>query len=582
MSNIHTALPSLLDGDEFKSSDAQGMGDGMRTLLGNALSGILGAQTAIPMLNPFTVLASGGMTIAVGGSGGQALYLDSVNGPRYVDNAPAQTFTIAASDATFARNDLLCASYSTPQPITSSGTRKNEATDGTIATVAANTQSESVTYQLVQGTPATTHVDPAVPTGFIAIARIVVGASVSSIIQGNITIIPQTMQALILSTITATGYVDRTTNQSVAGNKVFTGITTVGGIQFNQTDTAFSGVAGIRLNSAGSILINPSGTGHTVNLGYDDSGLTNIYFGPGNLWGNITASGYFTPTGYTISNAGTATTQGFTFGNATAVGAQTSIGSSGAALQTIPATIMNIANVGVGQLVTLDGAGNMGLAGGLYAPHLSIVGDGGVSGTFQWGGGSLHANGDLSATGTLFATAVSISGVLLPTTFTSSDSSVIPANGSGTLNITLPSGFINSFTSSAGTIGYSQTGRSLNVDVTSGLTYKNVSRPAPGSYPYTSSALTLSALPGPSSKQYLITAYMSCDLNASGVQTLALGGCATSETTQSQQDGGGGSQPIEIRGTAVGGSTPSVVWTNSNGLGSTNWIGLLTIEAIAI
>lgn len=293
-----TAWPLINDGDEVNAIDFTGMGDSLRTLVANAVASIVGVPTAMPMRNPLTVTASGGMNILVGGSGGQSIFLDSVNGsttgPRFIDNVAVQTLTIAAS-ASQPRHDLLCAQYT--KTLTANGTRSNESTGGSKSDVTADTQNESVSYQVVNGTPASSPVDPSAPTGWVAIARIIVPATATSIVSGNIVILPPTMQSLILSGITSAGYVDMSTAQTVGGNKTFSGVTTIGGIQFAQGDTPYSGVAGIRRNGPNSIVVSPTGPGHGIYLGFDDPDFSGVYFGPGNRWGSITALGYTSPDG---------------------------------------------------------------------------------------------------------------------------------------------------------------------------------------------------------------------------------------------------------------------------------------------
>lgn len=293
-----TAWPLINDGDEVNAIDFAGMGDSLRTLVANAVASIVGVPTAMPMRNPLTVTASGGMNILVGGSGGQSIFLDSVNGsttgPRFIDNVAVQTLTIAAS-ASQPRHDLLCAQYT--KTLTANGTRSNESTGGSKSDVTADTQNESVSYQVVNGTPASSPVDPSAPTGWVAIARIIVPATATSIVSGNIVILPPTMQSLILSGITSAGYVDMSTAQTVGGNKTFSGVTTIGGIQFAQGDTPYSGVAGIRRNGPNSIVVSPTGPGHGIYLGFDDPDFAGVYFGPGNRWGSITALGYTSPDG---------------------------------------------------------------------------------------------------------------------------------------------------------------------------------------------------------------------------------------------------------------------------------------------
>lgn len=87
-------------------------------------------------------------------------------GTYMVYNDGATTATIATADATNPRIDLVCVTVS------------DAAYSGSLNTVAFN---------VVTGTPAVSPSVPATPTNSIALARVAVGAGVTTIVSGNIT-----------------------------------------------------------------------------------------------------------------------------------------------------------------------------------------------------------------------------------------------------------------------------------------------------------------------------------------------------------------------------------------------------------
>lgn len=110
-------------------------------------------------------------------------------------------------------------------------------------------------------------------------------------------------------------------------------------------------------------------------------------------------------------------------------------------------------------------------------------------------------------------------------------------------------------------------------------TYAAAVRP-PGSPP-TTATLTLPTLQGTSSQTYLLYAEMTYDTAGGGSQTLTGGGGGTVswESPQTEPDFGG-PQSIQLIGTANGGDTPSCTWTQTGGIGATNYVGIFFLEAI--
>ena len=535
-----TTQAALLNGQLVTQPIAAAIQDAMRNLTGSAVAGILGINSANFMDAPFTVVASGGMVVTAGGSGGQKVLINSSSGPRLVDSIPSQAFTVTTANSTNTRHDLICGTYAQTQvsvgPVTI-GTLSG--TTVTTSSVTGYNATEAITYTYVIGTASSSPADPSVPAGAVALARITVPAAATSINSGNITVLLTTAQSQILSGVA--GYVDLTSAQTIAGNKTFSGVTTVGGIQFKASGTGFEGVPGIRLNPDGSIVVSP-GSSSVLYLGLDCPSLVAVGFGPGVTWGTITAVGYTSPDasatfgtsvnltnghvhagassigfasvgdgvferngpsgaiflgnsgngylyfdganynlgngpsaganltvngtvlgtgGFSIPNSGTATAIALSFGNAAGSGGLTSIGAAGAPINGITPSILNIGNVGVAQLLTMDNSGNIGIAGGLNATGGTIYGSFTVngpvgvtslasSGNISFGtggvGGTLYAsNGQLSITGAISTpqsinagTACVVAGVQLPISF-ASDGSLALTNSGGTLTATIAS-----------------------------------------------------------------------------------------------------------------------------------------------
>jgi hypothetical protein len=652
--------PAFQVGELVTASRMASVQDGARGISGSLISLVLGIASANSMDFPFTVSAPGGMSILAGGSGGQKVLLQSSTGPRLVDAIPSQTFTVPNASTVNPRIDLLCGQYAQVQ--ISAGTGQIATLSGSTVTTsnqAISNATEAMTYQYVTGTAAASPVAPTVPSGFIALASITVGTSVAAIVAGNIAILLTSAQTQILSGVA--GFVDLTSNQTIVGLKTFTTGATISGLQMKFGDVAITGGPGLRVNTAGSVLLSPTAPGHTVSLGYDDPSLLGVYFGPQNTWGYVGTIGYNSPdgtatygsycivkngqvhagssitsigsvgdgiferngpsgaiflgnsgsgylyfdgsnynfgrgpaatapvlnfpgpivttSGVAIPNGGSQSINVFTFGNTTSAGGGTGIGSRGASVNGIVPSILNIENIGTSQLFAMDQYGNIGLAGGLIATALTSTGNASITGT------------------------LAVSGVQLPTVFISPDSSVNLSSSSGTLFVSLPAGFGNSFTSadtSAITVAGSGT-RSLSFNLNANiannyasdgsisvsvagrvaaitsavLSYRRQVRPTT---PGTAVNLSLPTLIGSASRTWLLYARITLDINGGGSMSLA-GSGATWETSISQSDTVTGPQIIELIGTGVGGQTPQVT-LNYTGVGA-DGIGILIIEAHA-
>jgi hypothetical protein len=424
-----TSQPAFATGQLVDDPAMTAVQNAARNLVGSSLSAVIGLTSANVMDAPFTVTASGGMNITAGGSGGQKVLINSASGPRLVDSIPTQVFTVPTADVTNPRHDILCGTYAQTQILTSSS--------GQIATInvspppPVNVSSspiydatEALTYTYVTGTPGSSPADPAAPSGSVALARIAVPALATSIVTGNITSLLTPAQTQILSGVA--GFVDLTSNQpSIGGNKVFTGVVTLGGIEFAYGNTPYSGVAGVRLNTTGAIFISPTAPANYIALGYDCLTLSSVNFGPLNAWSYINNHGFCSLGADSVPCIGWPSNNG---SNQTVVGCNSGSGYSGFSIALLNSGGGNNGSF-IRWLIGSDTSGNVTIPSG----HLKV-------GTIQ-----------------------------LPTVFSSSDSSVLLSNSGGTLQVTLPSGFVSSFGSSDSSVTLNPSTRHLDLTLPSGF-----------------------------------------------------------------------------------------------------------------
>lgn len=288
-----TVMPQFQANQQVTAVNLLAMEEGTRNLAAGSIAAILGPNGGNLSFNsmdqPLTATVSG-MAVTLGGAGGQKVLIQNANGPRLVDGVPIFTQTVSTADATNTRQDLFCARYNNAQ--VTAGTGNFETIAGSTvstSTAAIYNSTESLTWQYVVGVPSASPSDPAVPSGFFAMVRVTIPANAGSLSSSNLAILLTTMQAAILSGVA--GYVDLTSNQTIAGNKTFSGTTIAGGLLMASTD-AIQTVPTIRVGSYNNLIISPAGPGHTLFLGYDDAGLAAINLGPVASWGSITGAGF--------------------------------------------------------------------------------------------------------------------------------------------------------------------------------------------------------------------------------------------------------------------------------------------------
>ena len=289
-----TSMPAFQDNQLVRVIEASAMEEGSRNLAGTVAASLLGVQSANAVDFPLTVTVSG-MILTAGGAGGQKVLLNSANGPRLVDSIATFSQTVPAANATNPRQDLLCATYA--KTSVSAGTSTFITGTGGSAVVSPGqpifTATESCTFVYVQGTAAASPVDPAVPAGAVAVARISVAANATTLTSANITLLLISMQQQILSGIG--GYVDLTSAQTITGSKTFSNVNnSICGLQLARSSSILS-TAGIRLDVNGNVSIAPTGPGHVLRLGYDDFSLASINLGPNDAWGTLGSGGYTAP-----------------------------------------------------------------------------------------------------------------------------------------------------------------------------------------------------------------------------------------------------------------------------------------------
>ena len=284
-----TLFPALQNNQLVDLTAMNGIENAVRTLVGNAVAAIVGSTNANSGDQTFTATISG-TTLTVGGSGGQKILINSANGPRIVDSVPTATFTVPTADTTNPRHDILYAVYT--QQSVSAGSGSFATVSGTTitgtSTSSINNAEEYLTYTYATGTPASSPTDPSGPTNGVAIARVTVPVNSTT---PTVSVLLTSMQAQILSGIS--GYVDVTSNQSIGGNKTFTGTTTIAGMQFIQTGGRLSG-PGIRLDASNNVIISP-GANAQILIGYDQPSINAVYFGPSNEWGYVNPNNFLSP-----------------------------------------------------------------------------------------------------------------------------------------------------------------------------------------------------------------------------------------------------------------------------------------------
>jgi hypothetical protein len=447
-----TVQPAYQVGELVTQSSMQAVQDAARNLVGSSIAGLLGILSANTMDVPFGVVATSGMTITAGGSGGQKALLNTASGPRLVDTIPTQLFTVPTADVTNPRYDILYGTYAQTQIATLSGS--------TITTSTGDIYSatEALTYTYVTGTAASTPLDPAGPSGSVPLARIIVPALTTSLSSSNIVLLLTNAHAQILSGVA--GFVDLTTNQTVAGNKTFTGNSVISGLQIFTSGGRLS-LPGIRVDTSNNVILAPLAPGNILYLGYDCTTLTSVTFGPSGVWGYVGPSGFVSS-----GNLSTYGTNAIITNGVLHVGSSTAFGQIGDGVfeRNGPTGVAYLGNTASAYLYfdganysfgpSVNGSARVNVPGSVVASSF-IVGSTPIVTNYSSDGSVLYAQ-----TGSVLEIYLN-SGVV--SSYVSSDYSVNIAQAGRQLNLTLPSGIINSYVSSNSSIGIAQTGRQLNL-----------------------------------------------------------------------------------------------------------------------
>jgi hypothetical protein len=172
-----------------------------RNLAGLVAYGVTGTQAFLPRSNALACVAGTGMQVKIGGANQYAFLPDPNGFASRVANALAQSSqAINAADPTNPRNDLICIKFNPAADVAFTTSLRNP--DGTInAGYTAYQVDETYAILYVAGTPAATPVDPGVPAGYVAFARVRVLAAASSIDNAHIDILLPSLASLFVSSL---------------------------------------------------------------------------------------------------------------------------------------------------------------------------------------------------------------------------------------------------------------------------------------------------------------------------------------------------------------------------------------------
>ena len=480
-----TLQPAYQTGQLVTQSSMQAVQDASRNLVGSSIAGLLGILSANTMDAPFTVVATSGMTITAGGSGGQKVLLNSASGPRLVDTIPTQLFTVPTADVTNPRHDIIYGTYAQTQILSSTSGQLATLSGSTITTSTGDIYSatEALTYTYVTGTAASTPLDPAGPSGSVALARIIVPALTTTLTSSNIVVLLTNAQTQILSGVA--GFVDLTSNQTVAGSKTFTGAATVvSGLQILSSGGRLT-LPGIRVDTSNNVILAPLAPGNTIYLGYDCVTLASVVFGPLGTWGYVGSSG-FVPAG-SSSVYGT---------NATISNGILHVGNSAA-----------FGQIGDG-IFERNGPSGVAYLGNSASAYLYF------DGTNYNFGPSANGSAMVNVPGPVVASSFIVGTTPIVTNY-SSDGSVLYAQSGSVLEIYLNSGVVSSYISSDFSVNITQpVPRQLNLTLPSTIATSIICTDGTMSASRSGRTVTLSASPalsalGINSPDNTITAYKS-------------------------------------------------------------------------
>jgi hypothetical protein len=297
-------LMDWVTGQLIQAVNMLSLGTVMRELTGMVAYGVTGQTAWLPIDNPVGVTAPGGMQVDIGGAD-EIIFLpdpdsNSVAKPAY--SLGVVTQTINTADPTHPRIDLICVQY--------------ENTDVNAQTVPVIVGSpppvNTTVYQLtetfqtmyVEGTAAASPVPPATPSGWVALAQILVPATTTNIVSGDITIVLpsfiQIIQNLIFNPggsgnfLTEGPGIDLVKTVNGAGDVTSIEIENIGVLSVTAASEVLTGAVAVA-SPDGSVDINVSGDTIEFSIG-------SLPFQPGLC--------------YSVANYSTATSGTLAFGSA--------------------------------------------------------------------------------------------------------------------------------------------------------------------------------------------------------------------------------------------------------------------------
>lgn len=184
---------SWVIGQLVKAADLLATALKVRELVGMGAFAMTGQTAFLPASNGVQVIPGTGMQVKIGGLD-QTIFLPdpntgSIAKAAYSTGQVAQA--INAADPSLQRNDLICVQFSNPQVNGSNGSVLN---NGVVSNQTVYDVDETFAIDYVPGTPGGG--DPPVPSGWTALARVIVPAAASSIITSDIQMLLSTTTAI--------------------------------------------------------------------------------------------------------------------------------------------------------------------------------------------------------------------------------------------------------------------------------------------------------------------------------------------------------------------------------------------------
>ncbi len=465
---------------------------------------------------------------------------------------------LAAPNATTVGSGVLNASASlTTITITSSNSADTRAVNIVAFLAAADTSGSAATlgllenqvqYTVVTGTPAASPAVPSPPTGYISFASILIPGNATTLgaINYLIPTLPALSLNLALTTVATTGSATIGGPATIAGTLTATGAATIG------TTLTVTGLATI----GGSLGV----------IGQLTTNASLIAVGPVTCQSTLGATG-------NVVFLGTLTVYGNTsLGGTLAVAANTDVAGHVTVGTTLGVT-------GAATVATLGVVGNTTVGGTLGVTGLATI-----SGTLSVTGsatvGSLTATGGSSTTGGTTTDTLTVSSTLgvtgaatlsgaLNVTGVATFSNVINANGGVAATTLSATGAITATSAAIGALVQAGAGI-VSVAVAGGIQLSTHNIVKGQTFTTTTGSFTLPTLPGGGGVSYTVRALFFTSFSTGSQNATLTGGSGATWSPSSVTTGNGnGTQGIAaLTGTATGGQTPSVSWSQSSSLGT--------------